>query len=142
MSITGVIIAGGKSKRMGKDKLFLLFKGKTLLANAEELLENIVTDILISTNHKKLQTTYPIINDPIKDIGPIAGIYQALQKSRTQKIIVIPVDMPLLNIEILQFLLKNTKCLSVYMINGYCQLLKNKLKISIINFASCWNYRR
>jgi len=126
MQITGVIIAGGKSKRMGKDKLSLLFRGKTLLKNATELLENFTTNILISSNKDILDTKYPIVNDQIKNVGPIAGIYQALLVAKTSKILVVPVDMPILNIALIDYLLKNAKeeaLINVYKTSTHTQML-------------------
>jgi len=109
MNLTGVIIAGGKSKRMGKNKLLLTFQNQTLLDKAVYLLENFTSKIIISTNNDTLQTSYTVLRDSIQNIGPLAGIYQALNNATTPRIIIIPVDMPLLNKQILQFLLNKSE---------------------------------
>ena len=108
MKITGVIIAGGQSKRMGKDKLSIRFQGDTLLNKAIALLKKFSDEIMISANRSDLDLKYRIIADKVTNIGPLGGIYSALLEAKTQKILIIPVDMPLINEEIIACLLKNS----------------------------------
>ncbi len=106
MPISGIIIAGGKSSRMGFEKSEIVYRKQTFLAGAIALLENFTTDIIISSHHK-IDVNYPVIEDDIKNCGPIGGLWSCLQHIKHQKAIVIPIDMPLLNPEIIDYLLKN-----------------------------------
>ena len=85
MQITGIILAGGQSTRMGTDKVLLEINEKTLLERAIELVQPLSETVLISSNnpiHKKYG--FEIIPDEIKDCGPIGGIYTCLKKSETE----------------------------------------------------------
>ena len=107
MKITGAIIAGGHSKRMGKHKPDIVFRGETLLNQAVKLLENFTETILISYNNTSKNNLY--LTDEIKNIGPMGGIYTVLKNAKTDKVLVLPVDMPLLNEQVLAYLINNCK---------------------------------
>ncbi len=87
------ILAGGKSKRMGKDKALLEFCGKTLVECMIEKAKVFTDRIVISVGKRKLDISYPQIED-VKGEGPIAGIYSVLL--RFEKVLFVPVDMPLI----------------------------------------------
>jgi molybdopterin-guanine dinucleotide biosynthesis protein A len=93
MQITGIILAGGKSLRMGTDKALVEINGKTLLQRAIDLCRPFCHDILISTNqpgHTGLG--YLTVPDEIKGCGPLGGIYSCLKKSKTDWNFVLSVD--------------------------------------------------
>ncbi|BAH83488.1 molybdenum cofactor guanylyltransferase MobA [Candidatus Ishikawella capsulata] len=82
--ITGVILTGGKSSRMGgQDKGLLLFKGKPLYYHVLQRLEYQVDNIIISANrniHIYKKSNYAVITDLIHaDCGPLSGILNALE---------------------------------------------------------------
>ncbi len=106
MQLSAIIIAGGKSKRMGFDKTNIVYQGKTFLQNAVDLLRTFSDDIIISSN-QALSTAIPVIPDVITDMGPIGGLYACLPKIKYDKSLVIPVDMPLLNAEIINHMIQN-----------------------------------
>lgn len=92
-TFTGVILAGGKSSRMGQDKSALLFKGNSFLHHCKHLLiEAGASDIVVSANNK---TGVP---DIYPNCGPLSGIHAALQQS-SNSLLIMPVDMPLLTCE-------------------------------------------
>ncbi len=107
MNISGIIIAGGKSRRMGFDKTQIKHRQQTFLMHAIKLLENFTDDIIISTN-RPIQTPYKQIPDTIKDIGPMGGLYTCLSQIKTSTALVIPADMPLLNTKVIAYLLKQS----------------------------------
>lgn len=87
---TGVVLAGGKSSRMGKDKSTLLFEGETFLQRSRRLLEDLgASTILISSNDNKG------LPDIYTDCGPLSGIHAALHQTNNN-LLIIPVDMPLI----------------------------------------------
>lgn len=109
---------------MGKDKSFLLINGKPIIENTINILENIFSEIIISTNsslnYKYLG--YKIIEDEIKNKGPLIGIYSALKISSNIKNFVIASDIPKINIEFLNKLIEYSDEYEIvipYNIKGY-----------------------
>lgn len=107
--ITGIILAGGKSERMGTDKGLLLFKGKPFISHIYEAMKPIVGNniIVVSSNAAYDKLKYNRIEDLIADKGPIGGLYTALKQSKTKLNLVLSVDVPLITTELLEWLLKN-----------------------------------
>jgi len=104
--LTGIILAGGKSSRMGHDKGQLLFRGKPLIRYALDLLEPLCDHILISANDKTYKVFgYPVVPDGITGAGPLAGLSAALKNSHTHDNLVIPCDTPFLSRDLLDYLL-------------------------------------
>jgi len=95
MQITGIILAGGKSKRMGTDKASLKLDGKTLLERCVKLIHPFCKTILISSNNPEHENFgYKIIPDEIPDCGPIGGIYSCLKQSDREWNFILSVDSP------------------------------------------------
>jgi molybdopterin-guanine dinucleotide biosynthesis protein A len=95
MQITGIILAGGLSSRMGTDKALMKIGEKTLLENAVEICKPVCSSIIISSNkqaHKFKE--YLLVKDEIPDCGPMGGIYSAIKKSKTNWNFVLSVDSP------------------------------------------------
>nr|WP_319998780.1 molybdenum cofactor guanylyltransferase [uncultured Draconibacterium sp.] len=109
MQITSIILAGGKSKRMGTDKALLELDGRTLLERAINLCRPFSADLLISSNSDfHAGFNYPVIKDEVKNCGPISGIYSCLKQSNTDWNLVLSVDAPFVDTLFLQFLLKES----------------------------------
>ncbi|MCF6358218.1 MAG: molybdenum cofactor guanylyltransferase [Draconibacterium sp.] len=106
MQITGIILAGGKSKRMGTDKAFIKLNSKTLLEHSVELLQPFCKSILIGSNnpeHKFAGTK--TITDKIPDCGPIGGVYSCLKESETDWNFVISVDSASVKLQFVKYLI-------------------------------------
>ncbi len=88
---SALILAGGKSSRMGMDKRNLMYKGSTLLNCTLNLLKQLTpSNIFISGNDIEGG-----IQDIVQDIGPIAGIHAASKRTK-ESLLVLPIDMPML----------------------------------------------
>lgn len=108
MHITAIILAGGKSSRMGKDKGLMPFKGKAMISHIiEELKKLDIPIIIISNNSEYTRFGHPVYPDLIKDKGPIGGIYTGLLHSQTNMNLIVSCDTPLLTSQILNSLIKN-----------------------------------
>ena len=95
MNVLGVVLAGGKSSRMGTDKCLLELKGKTLLDRSKALLRDSgVDNLVVSTNKTGLGN----VQDIYPDQGPIGGIHAVCHAFPRWDLLCIPVDMPLLDI--------------------------------------------
>ncbi|SMQ95246.1 molybdenum cofactor guanylyltransferase [Xanthomonas fragariae] len=100
---TGVVLAGGRSSRMGHDKALLLWRGRPLIAHMQLLLGDAgAQEVLISGD----RTGYPGIADIQPDLGPLGGLASVIDHVADASIlVVVPVDMPLLSTPLLQKLL-------------------------------------
>ncbi|MCF8372335.1 MAG: molybdenum cofactor guanylyltransferase [Bacteroidales bacterium] len=106
--LCGIILAGGESKRMGRDKTILRFEGQSLVERMVHILSPFCQNILISSNNRLHQGIgYEVIADAIPSKGPIGGIYSCLIKSEYTYNMVLPADVPLISIELIHFLLEN-----------------------------------
>jgi molybdopterin-guanine dinucleotide biosynthesis protein A len=104
---TGVVLAGGQSRRMGRDKALLELSGETLLARAVRLLSAVTTELLV-VGRRDLDDAPPgvrIVPDEQPGLGPLGGIATALRTMRTQRALVVACDMPLLQPVLLRHLL-------------------------------------
>ena len=98
----GVVLAGGQSRRMGQDKAQLMLDGRSLLQRAVDLLQSIgVTDIVVSGERHG----YRWVADSTPGGGPLAGLCSVMQRHQGERLLVLPVDMPLLDAEMLGWLL-------------------------------------
>lgn len=106
MQITAIILAGGKSKRMGTDKALLQINGISLLEKSIKLCEGVCDEIIISSNNvEHQQFGYPVIADEFTGCGPIGGISTCLNKSETHWNFVISVDAAFVEPEFVSFLI-------------------------------------
>lgn len=105
--ITGIILAGGKSSRMGKDKGLLIFNNKSFLERSLEALRPLVSEIIIVSNNKEHDFIgTKRVEDIFKEAGPLAGVFTGLKHSKNQKNIVLSCDIPLINTGILELLIQ------------------------------------
>ncbi len=125
--ITGVILAGGKSSRMGINKSLLKIGTMTLIERTVHLMTSLFQNNFLSANTPEdfQFLNFPIIPDQIKNIGPLAGIHSGLVHSSSEKIFVISCDMPLMTKETIQFLVEypTTRPVTVAQADGFIQQL-------------------
>ena len=110
--MTAIILAGGKSSRMGTDKAFLKIGNQPLIKRQIGLLRKLFKKIIIVTNTLPKYRGYKgikIIPDIIPHRGPLGGIYSGLIASRSFYNFVVACDMPFLNIELLRHMLSRIK---------------------------------
>ena len=107
--ITAIILAGGKSERMGTDKGLLNWKGKSFVQHICDALQPIVgSNILIVSGNKEYDILgFSRVEDVINNKGPVGGLYTALKASQTKTNIVLSVDVPLVSTELINWVLEN-----------------------------------
>ncbi|MGA8119296.1 molybdenum cofactor guanylyltransferase MobA [Rouxiella badensis] len=96
-AITGVILAGGRSSRMGQDKGLVQVNGLPLFVHIAKRLAPQVNTLLISSNQNQehYAAFYPVIGDLIPDYaGPLSGMLAALVASETEWVAFVPCDVP------------------------------------------------
>jgi len=103
-----VLLAGGKSRRMGEDKRFILLGQQTLFdrscAVLRELFEKVC--IVIAQDSPPLQADVPVIRDLIPDCGSLGGLYTGLRLAKTQHIFLAACDMPFLNQDVIRHIVQ------------------------------------
>lgn len=93
---TAVILAGGKSSRMGRDKQRLLYGGKTFLAGAVERFQTAFDTVWVSVGDpdKYPEIHAECIEDLYPGCGPLAGLHAALRACRDEGVFLVAADMP------------------------------------------------
>ncbi|MDP6459576.1 MAG: molybdenum cofactor guanylyltransferase [Candidatus Hydrothermarchaeota archaeon] len=110
MDVSCIILAGGRSTRIDRDKKFLMFRGKSFIERAVEVAKRLSNDVIISlgTKDQKIEGVaiglhgVNIVIDHLEARGPIVGLYSALKKCSKEHAVVMPCDVPLLDHKVLQ----------------------------------------
>lgn len=109
--VYGLVLAGGKSRRMGRDKALLIRDGKSQLSHMVSLLDAVVDRVFVSTRDDQTgdaeRSRFNLIVDRYDDMGPVAGILTALQEYPQVDWLVVACDLPNIDDSTLRFLLKN-----------------------------------
>lgn len=107
--LTAFILAGGKSTRMGADKAFVDYDGRTLLARALDLARSVTPDVRIVGSREKFAPFAPVVEDIFQDCGPLGGIHAALRASLTELNLMLSVDTPFVSRAFLQYLVSQAR---------------------------------
>jgi molybdopterin-guanine dinucleotide biosynthesis protein A len=125
-SIGAIVLCGGGSTRMGRDKAALPIGAETFLERAIRVAREITTDVIVVA--RASQPAPPgvrIVHDPIENLGPLAGMAEGLAASTSDLNVVIACDMPLIKSAVLQRLVDaigdHDAC--VAMIDGHASVL-------------------
>mgnify|MGYP003471374672 FL=1 len=134
--ITGIILCGGKSSRMQKNKALLKLSDKTVIEIVTEKLKSIFNEVLISANDSKQYDflNLPVVYDIFIGKGPLAGIHSALKYSSTKNNFIVSCDIPLISIELIKYLinLNSEKSILLPKSNGRIQQLCGIYSKSVI----------
>lgn len=106
-SVTGVILAGGKARRMGgEDKGLISFKHKPLISYVIHALKSQADQLIINANrniNSYQSFGYPVIEDTLDNFcGPLAGMLSAMQTVNTDYILTAPCDSPDISLQLRQ----------------------------------------
>ena len=109
-NITGLILAGGKARRMGGiDKGLIAFKGQPMVTHVIQRLSPQVGEILINANREigtYQSLGFAVVIDEIDDFaGPLAGLHAGMKTAKTEFLLSVPCDSPLLPDELSQRLM-------------------------------------
>ena len=97
MGESAIVLCGGRSRRLGRDKASLPFGNETLLARVVRLVGEVADDVvLVAREGQELPPGYEAARDPAEGLGPLAGIAVGLGAVRGERALVVACDMPLL----------------------------------------------
>lgn len=99
IEVTGVLLAGGKSRRMGEDKRYLVVGEQTLLERGLVVLRSIFQEVLvvIAQDSPPLDVAARVVRDLVPDCGSLGGLYTGLTQATAPCIFVVACDMPFLD---------------------------------------------
>jgi molybdopterin-guanine dinucleotide biosynthesis protein A len=100
--ITGVILGGGQSLRMGRDKRHLLWEGEPFLDRACRLMNRLFDEVLVVTAQEDYECSHlsvRLVTDKIPHKGSLGGLYTGLVEASNLLAFVVACDMPFLNSE-------------------------------------------
>lgn len=97
--VTGVLLAGGKSRRMGQDKRVLAVGDETLLVRSLAVLRSIFQRVLIviAQDSPPIETDAIVLPDLIPGCGSLGGLYTGLKEAHTEWVFAAACDMPFLD---------------------------------------------
>ena len=97
--VTGILLAGGKSRRMGEDKRHLVVGEQTLLERGLAVLHSIFQEVLvvIAQDSPPLGVDASVVRDLVPDCGSLGGLHSGLMQATTPWVFVVACDMPFLN---------------------------------------------
>ena len=106
-AVNGLVLCGGKSKRMGTDKGSIFYHDKSQREYVFELLLQLCNEVFVSVNEQQLESVQhlPHIQDTIVDKGPAGGILSAFERNPNVAWLVVACDLPYLNKETIAYLL-------------------------------------
>ena len=99
MKITGIILAGGKNLRMGKNKAFLEIKGQRIIDRTKQLFVDLFDEVFLVANSPLdyLDLNLRVVSDLFPGGGALGGIYSGLFHASHSHAFVAACDMPFLN---------------------------------------------
>jgi molybdopterin-guanine dinucleotide biosynthesis protein A len=105
--LNGLVLAGGRSTRMGKDKAKLNWHGNEQQYHVADLLSFCCEEVFISCREDQvlnIEVNYQTIPDSFLEAGPLEAILSVFQKDETCAWMVMACDMPLMDLQTLQYL--------------------------------------
>ncbi|MCE7791477.1 molybdenum cofactor guanylyltransferase [Salipaludibacillus sp. CUR1] len=111
MELTGILLAGGKSSRMGTNKALLQIDGKENIIRLKEKLEPVAKELLLVTNDPDNYhfLKVPVVQDKEKGQGPLAGIEAGLTHSNSHWNLFVACDLPFFTTKVVEVLVKTAK---------------------------------
>lgn len=105
--ISGIILAGGKSRRMGQDKALLELDGKPILQHVLDRIAPLCAEVILVANDASAYTQFAvkIINDVLPGKGSLGGLYSGLLEARHDYAFAVACDMPFVNPALVRYLI-------------------------------------
>jgi molybdopterin-guanine dinucleotide biosynthesis protein A len=110
--ISGIILAGGRSRRLGIDKTTLVWPpenpaGQTLLEHTVRKLRLVCAEVVVVgyRSEKPLPEHTIAVPDSYPGSGPLGGLCAGLDVAHHEHALAVPVDMPFLSVELLEWLI-------------------------------------
>ncbi|MBD80656.1 MAG: hypothetical protein CL840_17205 [Crocinitomicaceae bacterium] len=107
MEVGAIILAGGKSSRMGTDKGLLKFQSQHLVQYSINAVDNLCKEIsLVTSNPEYDQFGYRRLEDETPELGPLGGIQSGLRSSKYEWNVILSTDIPKIDESIVKSLIR------------------------------------
>ncbi len=105
--VSAIILAGGQSRRMGRDKALIDYQGRPIIAHVIDTLRALSDDMVVVSNRSDLYSSFGarVVPDYDPPCGPLGGMAVGLQAVRYPLTVVAACDMPFLNVKLLHWLI-------------------------------------
>jgi molybdenum cofactor guanylyltransferase len=105
--VSAIVLAGGQSRRMGRDKALIDYRGRPIIAHVVDTLRALSDDIVVVSNRPDLYSPFGarVVPDYEPPCGPLGGIAAGLQAAQHPLAVVVACDMPFLNVTLLRWLI-------------------------------------
>ncbi|TYQ17932.1 UNVERIFIED_CONTAM: molybdenum cofactor guanylyltransferase [Acetivibrio alkalicellulosi] len=105
--MTGIILAGGKSSRMGRKKAFINLDGKTIIDRILAILKEVFLEVIIVSNTPEdfSYTNLKVVMDIISDKGSLGGLYTGLVNMKYERCFVVACDMPFISKSLVKYII-------------------------------------
>jgi molybdenum cofactor guanylyltransferase len=109
-TLSALILAGGRSRRMGKNKVWLPFEGRPLIEHVALLIAPLASELIISTDAtepfselaRRLPLPMKMALDHFRGAGPLAGLHAGLAVAENDLVLLVAADMPFINLHLIQ----------------------------------------
>lgn len=109
MNISGIILAGGESSRMGVEKGLVSFLGRPMIEHVIDHMTPACDELIISANNKEYERyLLPVVPDTFINSGPLAGIVACMQVAAGTKCLVASCDLPLVSTRLFNYLIRHS----------------------------------
>ena len=107
LAVSAIVLAGGQSRRMGRDKALIDYQGWPIIVHVINTLRAVADDIVVVTNRSDLYSSFGarVVADYDPPCGPLGGIAVGLQAVNHDVAVVVACDMPFLNVPLLRWLI-------------------------------------
>lgn len=132
-TVAGIILTGGRSRRMGRDKALLPLPGdnqSTFISHQAALLSTFCDEVvLVARNEEQAANCVlpgvAVVVDQVPEVGPLMGLYSGLRSMQATHALVVAVDMPFIQPALITFLLSFPRddALLVPVVDGAPQVL-------------------
>lgn len=141
MKVSGIILAGGKSKRMGQNKSLLKIGDKTIIELTVDKILPIFDEVIVVTNsmedYSMLNNNVKLIPDVTitKEANSLIGLYSGILEAKYDYSFVIPCDMPFIDTSLIQYMIENIEENDVVVpyLNGFYESLHSIYNKSTLN---------
>jgi molybdopterin-guanine dinucleotide biosynthesis protein A len=102
--VTGIVLAGGTSRRMGQNKAFLQLGGKALIEIVIERMASVCAEVLVVASDVRpyVELGVPAVTDRFQGVGVLGGLHAGLEAASYELALVVGCDMPFLNVDLLR----------------------------------------